>query len=266
MAGALSERGGDLANEFVGSCLMGTGQFCTNPGLVVVPDSADGRQFVSQVAAEFDQATPGTLLSESVKRSLVNGLQTLKQAGANVEAGNADGNGTGVSYRNTLMSIAANEFLKDPEVFQTEAFGNSSLIVLAKDVDEMVAVAESLEGNLTGCVYSDTSGSDDADYVRLEPALRTRVGRLLNDKMPTGVAVSAAMNHGGPFPATGHPGFTAVGIPTSIERFSALYSYDNVRPHRLPILLQDAAVGDGAWRRIDGEWTTGAVRGETRSS
>ena len=66
-----------------------------------------------------------------------------------------------------------------------------------------------------------------------------RVGRLLNDKMPTGVAVSPAMNHGGPFPATGHPGFTAVGIPAALRRFAALHSYDNVRPHRLPPALRD---------------------------
>jgi NADP-dependent aldehyde dehydrogenase len=72
----------------------------------------------------------------------------------------------------------------------------------------------------------------------LAPVLRRKVGRLLNDKMPTGVAVSPAMNHGGPYPATGHPGFTSVGIPTSIVRFTALQSYDNVRPDRLPDFLR----------------------------
>ena len=77
---------------------------------------------------------------------------------------------------------------------------------------------------------------------------------MLNDKMPTGVAVSSAMNHGGPFPATGHPGFTAVGIPASLLRFAALRCYDNVRPHRLPGLLADKNPGR-AWRLIDGRWT-----------
>ena len=71
------------------------------------------------------------------------------------------------------------------------------------------------------------------------PPLRQRVGRLLNDKMPTGVAVTAAMNHGGPFPATGHPGFTAVGLPAAMRRFAMLQCYDNVRPHRLPPALRD---------------------------
>ena len=89
--------------------------------------------------------------------------------------------------------------------------------------------------------------------------LRRRVGRLLNDKMPTGVAVSSAMNHGGPYPATGHPGFTAVGIPASLRRFAMLACYDNVRPHRLPPTLADKNPSGRTWRLIDGAWTTGDV-------
>jgi 2,5-dioxopentanoate dehydrogenase len=81
------------------------------------------------------------------------------------------------------------------------------------------------------------------------------VGRLLNDKMPTGVAVSSAMNHGGPFPATGHPGFTAVGIPASMNRFAALECYDNVRANRLPAALRDANPTGSMWRFVDGTWT-----------
>jgi NADP-dependent aldehyde dehydrogenase len=89
--------------------------------------------------------------------------------------------------------------------------------------------------------------------------LRTKVGRLLNDKMPTGVAVTPAMNHGGPYPATGHPGFTAVGIPASMLRFAALHSYDNVRPHRLPPELADKNPTGRMWRLVDGAWTQGDV-------
>jgi NADP-dependent aldehyde dehydrogenase len=115
-----------------------------------------------------------------------------------------------------------------------------------------------LEGNLTGCVYSDTAGSDDDVYQAIVPHLRARVGRLLNDKMPTGVALSPAMNHGGPFPCTGHPGFTAVGIPASLRRFGMLQSFDNVRANRLPPLLQNKNPGK-AWRLIDGNMTQGDV-------
>jgi len=73
--------------------------------------------------------------------------------------------------------------------------------------------------------------------------------------MPTGLLVSPAMNHGGPFPATGHPDFTAVGIPASLLRFAALHSNDNVREHRLPPELRDRNTNGRMWRRINGEWT-----------
>ena len=79
--------------------------------------------------------------------------------------------------------------------------------------------------------------------------------------MPTGVAVSAAMNHGGPFPSTGHPGFTAVGIPAALRRFAMLQCYDNVRPSRLPALLRDQPPNDRVFRLIDGEWRRGPVPG-----
>ena len=82
-----------------------------------------------------------------------------------------------------------------------------------------------------------------------------RVGRILNDKMPTGVAVSPAMNHGGPYPATGHPGFTAVGIPASMIRFGKLTCYDGVRQHRLPAVLRDKNVTATTWRHVDLKWT-----------
>jgi len=114
-------------------------------------------------------------------------------------------------------------------------------------------VLATLEGNLTGSIYSRSTGEDDAMYAVVAEALRFRVGRLLNDKMPTGVALSPAMNHGGPFPSTSHPGFTAVGIPRSILRFGALHCFDNVREDRLPPALRDKAPSPRMWRMIDGE-------------
>jgi NADP-dependent aldehyde dehydrogenase len=120
----------------------------------------------------------------------------------------------------------------------------------------LLQVAQALEGNLTGTIYSDTGGTDDAAYDALVPALRQRVGRLINDRMPTGVAVSPAQNHGGPYPSTGHPGFTAVGIPASLLRFAALHSYDHVRQQRLPPSLRDANPTGSLVRLVDGQLTT----------
>ncbi|MCL1597840.1 MAG: aldehyde dehydrogenase (NADP(+)), partial [Actinomycetia bacterium] len=111
------------------------------------------------------------------------------------------------------------------------------------------------EGNLTGTIYTDAAGTDEGAYRIIEPELRTKVGRLIANKMPTGVAVSPAMNHGGPYPSTGHPGFTAVGIPASIHRFAALHSYDNVAQERLPVHLQNRNPNGSMFRLIDGTWS-----------
>lgn len=260
LPGALEERANALADEFTASCLMGSGQFCTNPGLVVLPAGKAGEGFVAAVAERFGRAPVGTLLGDNVQRSFVDAVGTLRKAGAEVVTGGEAGGGRGYSVRNTLLRTTAKAFTRDPHAFQTEVFGNGSLVVLADGPEEMAAVIGVLEGNLTGSLYSDTKGSDDAVYDQIAPALRAKVGRLLNDKMPTGVAVSPAMNHGGPFPATGHPGFTAVGIPGSIHRFARLACYDNVRPHRLPPLLRDENP-TGAWRYVDGQWTREMIAG-----
>lgn len=255
LPGALEERLDEIADQFTGSCLMAAGQFCTNPGLVVLLAGETSERFVEAMAQRFRSTPVTTMLSERVLRSFESNLRAIREAGAEVVTGGEPGGGTGYSFQNTLLRVRGETFLQRPEELQTEAFGNASVAVIARDAGQMAQAAERLEGNLTGCIYSHTGGRDDDLYDRIAPLLRDRVGRLLNDKMPTGVAVSPAMNHGGPFPATGHPGFTAVGIPASLRRFAALHCYDNVRPHRLSPSLQDRNPNDAMWRYIDGRWT-----------
>jgi NADP-dependent aldehyde dehydrogenase len=254
LPGALGERGEAIADEFTTSCLAGTGQFCTNPGLLLLLAGDEAERFLGAVVKRFASAPVGTLLSSRVGESLAEAVGELGRAGAKTLVGGQRGGGKGCSFANTLLHINGREFLKDPHGLQREAFGNASLAVVADDVEQAAAIIECLEGNLTGCVYSHSGGQDDRTYDKLASILRTRVGRLLNDKMPTGVAVSSAMNHGGPYPATGHPGFTAVGIPASLRRFAVLECYDNVREPRLPAILRNANP-TGAWRLIDGAWS-----------
>ncbi|MCH5375923.1 MAG: aldehyde dehydrogenase (NADP(+)), partial [Planctomycetes bacterium] len=255
LPGAIEERGDAIAGEFTTSCLMGTGQFCTNPGLVVMLAGDATERFIQTLCERFAAAPVGTLLSKAVQSSLQASMDVLAKAGAQILIGGTVGGGRGYCHANTLTRVSGERFLADPETLQTEAFGNASLLVVADDLKQMCSVLERIEGNLTGCIYSDSSGSDDEFYDRVANRLRPRVGRLLNDKMPTGVAVSPAMNHGGPYPATGHPGFTAVGIPASLRRFAMLACYDNVRPGRLPSRLRDKNPNGSMWRCIDGQWT-----------
>lgn len=250
----LRERVDKLIEEFVGSVLMGTGQFCTNPGLILLVRSPAAEQFVAAVGERFAAATPGTLLSPAVNQSLGQSIETLVAAGAQLVSGGGQPLTDRCARPNTWLSATGDQFLAAPEKFQTEAFGNASLAVVANDVEQVIQIIGTLEGNLTGCIYS--SGDDDPDYAPLAFALEPKVGRLLNDKMPTGVAVSPAMNHGGPYPATGHPGFTAVGIPASLIRFAKLTCFDHVDDARLPSLLQNRNPTGETWRSIDGRWTT----------
>lgn len=261
LPGVLAERSAAVARELFDSCLLGSGQFCTRPGITVVPQGPAGEAFVAEAARLFSEGAPGTLLGKAGLSSVAAGVEELRKHGADVIVGGSKVDGERISFANTLLRVSGETFLSNPHGLQTEAFGSVNTIVLARDVDQMADIAASLEGNLTGAIYSAAGGDDEAAYARVAPVLRQRVGRLLNDKMPTGVAVSPAMNHGGPYPATGHPGFTAVGIPASMLRFAALQSFDNVRPHRLPVELRDANPTGVMWRRIDGQWSTGDVKG-----
>jgi NADP-dependent aldehyde dehydrogenase len=252
LPGALAERSAALAAEFFASCTAGSGQFCTNPGLLVVPESADGDAFVADAMARFKAAEPGVLFARGVMEGLQQAVDALQGWGATCLAGGTAA-GPGYRFRPTLLQVGARTFLKHPAELQREAFGPVSLLVRTQDEDEMLALTAPLEGNLTGTVYGATDGRDDAAMARLARALRPRVGRLIANRMPTGVAVSTAMNHGGPWPSTGHPGFTAVGMPAAIRRFAALHCYDHVPDALLPPELRNRNPG-GVARKVDGQW------------
>jgi NADP-dependent aldehyde dehydrogenase len=255
---AIRERADTIAQELVGSMLMGSGQFCTNPGLVLLLHSVETEAFIEAAGARLASAPAGTLFSEAGAAALSGSIDTLQKAGATLLTGGTVGDpACGFCVQNTLLHTTAGRFLENPRIFQTECFGTASLAVVARSPEELIAVIETLEGSLAASVYS-ASPADDRTYAAVDRALRPRVGRLLNDKMPTGVAVSPAMHHGGPFPATTQPHFTAVGVPASLWRFTQLQCWDNVREDRLPPCLRNRNPGQ-VWRCIDGQWTQADV-------
>jgi NADP-dependent aldehyde dehydrogenase len=175
LPGALDERLEDLAGEFASSCLMGTGQFCTNPGVVVMLSGTATDKFVETVKAKFEAAPVGTLLSSGTQKGLTEGIIALQAAGADLITGGEAGGGHGYCVKNTLLNVSGKDFLANPEKLQTEAFGNASLFVLADSANEMKEVIRTFEGNLTGCVYSSNQGSDDTLYDQIAPLLRQKV-------------------------------------------------------------------------------------------
>jgi alpha-ketoglutaric semialdehyde dehydrogenase len=265
LPGALAERAEQLAQELTDSCLAGSGQFCTSPNLLLVVGTPDNKSqpksptetFLAQVAKSFSERPPQPLLSAAGRKQLQDGVTALTKAGAQLVTGGSMVPGEGYRYANTLLRATAAQFLACPHDLQREIFGNATLVVTVNTQEELRSILRLLEGNLTGAIYSAKSSADDEIYDAIAPLLRERVGRLLNDKMPTGVAVSPAMNHGGPYPATSHPGFTSVGIPTSITRFAKLDCYDAVRPERLPAILKDTIANPNTWRSINGAWSKG---------
>lgn len=246
--GALAGRGAELAAAFVGSLTMGSGQFCTNPGLVVAVDGPGLDTFVA-AATEALAASPATpMLTPQIARNYAAGVQTLTRSAQLIGQGEPGGRET--DCRAALFITDAGNFLEADEL-QAEVFGSASLIVRCADVEEMHAVVAGLEGQLTATVHADDSDLDTARG--LLPLLELKVGRILFGGWPTGVEVCHAMVHGGPSPATSDSRTTSVGA-RAIERYLRPVCYQNVPESLLPSAIADGNL-DNLWRRIDGRLT-----------
>ncbi len=259
LPGACAVRGDGIADAIGDSILAASGQQCTSPGLLMLVGNDDAARFIERLRRKLAGAQAQVMLSTGGVRGLADSVQQVRDAGAETLLGGGPLPGPGARFEHTLLRVGAKAFLSDPGAFQTEMFGVAALIVLCEDPAQFDRIAQSLEGNLTGSIYAQHEGQDAPAASRLTRHLRPRVGRLLNDHVPTGVAVRPSMVHGGPFPATGHPGFTAVGIPTALPRFAARRCYDRVHPAHLPPELRDPNPTGSMARRINGRWTTQGV-------
>ena len=247
---ALKARGEALGTAFVGSLTMGAGQFCTNPGLILAVDGDGLDAFVSAASAGVSGAKRQTMLTTGIASAYAKGVQTLSalpgvEKLAEGELGSTTCGGA------VLFQTTAEKFLTD-KAMGDEVFGASSVIVRCKDEGELLAVLECLEGQLTATLHMDDA--DEGTASRLLPVLERKVGRILANGWPTGVEVSHAMVHGGPFPSTSDPRTTSVGS-LAIDRFLRPVSYQNLAQGLLPAELRDDAFGDGAPRLIDGKLT-----------
>jgi len=246
--GALASRGADLGRAFVGSLTMGSGQFCTNPGLVIAVDGPGLDAFIAAARDALGQAPATPMLTPGIAANYANGVNTLSGSAALIGRGEANDSQTACSA--ALFATDAQSFLSS-EQLQAEVFGASSLIVRCADADEMRTVAENIEGQLTATVHADESDHDDAR--QLLPLLELKAGRILFDGWPTGVEVCHAMVHGGPYPATSDSRSTSVGA-RAIERFLRPVCYQNVPKSLLPSAIADDNPNH-LWRRIDGRLT-----------
>jgi 2,5-dioxopentanoate dehydrogenase len=246
--GALASRGSDLGRAFVASLTMGSGQFCTNPGLVIAVDGPGLDTFLTAARDAVAQAPATPMLTPGIAENYATGVNKLSSEADLIIRGEADDSQT--SCRAALFATDAASFLRSEEL-QAEVFGSSSLIVRCADAAEMRTVAGNIEGQLTATVHADETDYDDAR--QLVPLLELKAGRILFDGWPTGVEVCHAMVHGGPYPATSDSRSTSVGS-RAIERFLRPVCYQNVPKSLLPSAIADGNP-DHLWRRIDGRLT-----------
>ena len=232
---ALKARGETLGQQFVASLTMGAGQFCTNPGLVIAVAGPELDAFQAAAAAALGESKPQQMLTPGIHASFERGVAALEAHGAvTVVARGCVGDGVSQA-RGALFRTDAKSFLAD-RALGHEVFGSSSVIVAVDSLDEIDAVVTGLEGQLTATLMIDAE--DEPAAAKLVPLLARRAGRVLANGWPTGVEVSHAMVHGGPFPATSDGRTTSVGT-LAIERFLRPVCYQNLPEALLPVALRD---------------------------
>lgn len=232
---ALQTRGNALAEGFIASLAMGAGQFCTNPGLVVALRGPALDTFLDTAQQAAAKVVPQTMLTPGIQAAYAAGVDALS-AHAQVRSGGQGMAATGpCQCQASVFATTAVDFLAD-EALRHEVFGAASLVVECDDWAQVKRVAHSLEGQLTATLHMDDS--DLANASELLPILEEKVGRLLVNGWPTGVEVSHAMVHGGPFPATSDARSTSVGT-AAIHRFLRPVCYQNFPQALLPEALRD---------------------------
>ena len=256
LPGALAERGAAIADELTASVTGSAGQFCTKPGVVFLVGDAAGQAFVATLAEKFTAIGPQVLLGPAGCERLVASIGRLERAGARVRAGTAAAAGP-ASHVPVLMEVTARDLLARPEDLVVEAFGNATVLVVCDSLAELHRAVGCVHGSLGASLYAAKDGRDDAAFVATVPLLVDRAGRVIENRMPTGLAVVPSMQHGGPWPSAGPPFFSAVGFPWTILRFARRVCYDGWTENRLPEIVRDAPPAGSPWRFIDGVWTRG---------
>lgn len=235
---ALSSRAEDIGKSFVDSLTLGWGQLCTNPGLIFAVQGPAFDRFVASAAAALENQSAGPMLSDGIHKAFDRGVTALvEHAGVRTVARGLPASGVNRTPP-AFFETSVAEFLADPRLAE-EVFGASSLLVRCKNIEELFAVTNALEGQLTAALHMDDADIETARA--LLPVLERKVGRVLVNGWPTGVEVSHSMVHGGPFPATSDNRSTSVGT-MAIRRFLRPVSYQNLPDALLPTELRNAAL------------------------
>jgi NADP-dependent aldehyde dehydrogenase len=253
LPGALAERGEQIAEQLTASVTGSAGQVCIKPSIVFFVDGAAAEGFVGSLCRRFGAIGPQVLLGPSGHDRLVDAVGHLHASGARILVGGTAGEGA-CTFLPTLLEVTAAELIANRRALLVEAFGNVTLLVRCASVAELQRALEPLEGALAACFHAARDGSDDEAARGVLPLLIARAGRVVENRMTTGMSVSPAMQHGGPWPSASPPFFSAVGMPWSILRFARRICFDGWSQERLPECLRDQPPSGRPWRFIDGGW------------
>jgi NADP-dependent aldehyde dehydrogenase len=239
----LKEKGDALAQNYMNSVTMGVGQFCTNPGLLVIEKD---EAFIEKLESVSAASMGGVMLNKGIQSVYHKGIEEFEKYAKVISFGKKP---EGFTAAHPAIFKTNYQSFKDNETLKEEVFGPSSLVVEASSREEIMEVAHNLSGHLTATVFG--SPEELAEYADLLELLEQKVGRLIINGFPTGVEVTHAMVHGGPYPATTDSRSTSVGT-MSITRFTRPVCYQDMPDALLPVELQNQNAL-GIWRKVNGE-------------
>ncbi len=236
LPGGLQNDTAHWAKTYAQSITLGTGQFCTNPGLLLTIQSPETDTFAQMLSQEILAIDPTCMLHPSIKKNYDEGKEKMtSQDGVQVLADYSPT--TQELYaRQAVVRVSGRKFNSNTSLHK-EVFGPFSMLVVCEDAIELESILWKLEGQLTGTIIA--SANELENYPQIVHALQNRVGRIIYNSVPTGVEVCAAMMHGGPYPASSDSRFTAVGIH-SIRRWARPVCYQDWPENLLPEELKNS--------------------------
>lgn len=251
LPGALADRSAAIARGVRDSVTLGVGQFCTCPGLVIGIEEQRLSDFADNLSALFREAPAATMLHPGILAAYEKGVERARQlSGVSACEASAAASPQRTESRATLFQVTGDVFATH-SALADEIFGPSTVLVRCASPQQMTAIARTLPGTLTATVHG--TEADVNNYSELIDVLAARAGRVVFNGYPTGVEVSPAMHHGGPWPATTDPKYTSVGT-AAILRFVRPVCFQNLPQPALPLELQDGNPKK-IWRLINGEWS-----------
>jgi NADP-dependent aldehyde dehydrogenase len=225
----LAQKGEEIARSLAASNTASVGQFCTNPGIMVAQEAGDVEKFYDAFSKVIKATPSAPMLTKPMFSNFEKSMHEVSEKKQITVAAVSEDAKSSNARAHMFISSGEN-FLTDKQLWE-EMFGPSSVQVTAKNNDEMLKIANALPGQLTATVWG--TDNDLKNNLELISILELKAGRLIINGVPTGVEVSAAMNHGGPYPATTDSKYTSVGTE-SIYRFTRPICYQNFPQFLLP--------------------------------